>query len=269
MVRINPLCLAAAIIAASSPSVMAQPTAQTTQMSYFKMFLWTDDVFGLLNIWVIVLLSAVSLAIAIALALKYRKSMVIPNDTQQQVELLLAEKRYREAIEFAAGEPSYLGKVVSSGLNEASNGFGAMERAMEETSDAETTRMLRPIEFLNLIGNISPMLGLFGTVYGMIIAFYQLVESGGKPDPGQLAAGISTALVTTFWGLIVAIPSLTAYALIRNRVDELTTEGLIIAEDLIQPFKPSAKRAAQPAPGAPGAAPTKPPRAVPKPTEAA
>ena len=149
--------------------------------------------------------------------------MVVPEDTQQHIETMLAEKRYREAIEFSGSEPSYLAKVVSSGLNEASNGYAAMERALEETSDAETTRMLRPIEYLNVLGNIAPMLGLFGTVYGMIVAFNKLVETGGKPDPGELAAGISTALVTTFWGLVVAMPALAAYALIRNqprRVDQ-------------------------------------------------
>jgi len=85
-------------------------------------------------------------------------------------------------------------------------------------------------------------MGLFGTVYGMILAFQQLVASGGSPDPAKLAAGISTALVTTFWGLIVAIPALAAYALIRNKIDALTSEGLVIAEELISPFKPGAKR---------------------------
>ena len=142
--------------------------------------------------------------------------MVIPEDTQNQIETLLAEKRYREAIEFSGTDSSYLAKVVNSGLSEASNGYGAMERAVEESSDAETTRMLRPIEYLNVLGNIAPMMGLFGTVYGMIVAFQKLVETGGKPDPGKLAAGISTALVTTFWGLVVAVPALASYSLIRN-----------------------------------------------------
>jgi biopolymer transport protein ExbB len=100
---------------------------------------------------------------------------------------------------------------------------------------------LRPLEYLNVLGNIAPMLGLFGTVYGMIVAFQTLVEEGGSADPGKLAAGISTALVTTFWGLIVAMPALAAYALIRNKIDALTSEGILIAEELINTFKPGNK----------------------------
>src|SRR5690606_17418676 len=133
---------------------------------------------------------------------------------------------------------SFVGKLMSAALSEAASGFGAMERAVEEAGDAETSRMLRPVEYLNVIGNIAPMLGLFGTVYGMIRAFETLVAEGGKADPTTLAAGISTALVTTFWGLIVAMPALACYALVRNKIDALTSDGMIVAEELIRPFKP-------------------------------
>jgi len=214
----------------------------TISHSWFRMFLWNDDIIGLVIIWLLLLMSALSVGFTIKLLIDCRRATLIPDDTQQHLEAMLAEKRYREAIEFASSDPSYLGKVVSSGLGEASNGYGAMERAIEEAGDTETTRLLRPIEYLNVLGNIAPMMGLFGTVYGMIMAFQKLVESGGKPDPSKLASGISTALVTTFWGLIVAMPALAAYALIRNKVDALTSDGLIVAEELIKPFKPGAKR---------------------------
>jgi len=161
------------------------------------------------------------------------------------LDTLLAEKKYRDAIEFAKNDGSYLGKLASAALNEAANGYGAMERAIEEAGDAETTRLLRPLEYLNVLGNIAPMLGLFGTVYGMIVAFQQLVAAGGSADPQNLAAGISTALVTTFWGLVVAMPALAAYSLIRNKVDALTAEGLIMAEELISPFKPGSKKSSE------------------------
>jgi len=228
------------VLMAGSP-VFAQDDVTKTQ-NWFMMFFWNDDIVGLLIIWLLLLMSAASVGFTIKLVVDCRRTSLIPDDAHRQIESMLANRRYREAIEFTNGDPSYLAKVVGSGLNEASNGYGSMERALEETSDAETTRILRPIEYLNVLGNIAPMLGLFGTIYGMILAFQKLVESGGKPDPGKLAAGISTALVTTFWGLVVAMPALAAYALIRNKVDALTSEGLIMAEDLIKPFKPAAKR---------------------------
>ena len=89
-----------------------------------------------------------------------------------------------------------------------------------------------------MLGQVSPMIGLFGTVYGMILAFQAIVATGGTADPGLLAGGISTALTTTFWGLAVAIPTLAAYGIIRNQVDELTTEATLTARELLNHFRP-------------------------------
>ena len=241
MRRILPLWLAFVLPLFVTSPLYAQDEPAIVQ-SWFRMFLWSDDFIGLLIIWLLLTMSAASLGYTIKLMIDCRRATLVPEDTQQQIQSMLSEKRYREAIEYAETDPSYLGQVISAGLGEASNGYSAMERAIEESADYETTRLLRPIEYLNVLGNIAPMMGLFGTVYGMIRAFQSLVESGGKPDPGKLAAGISTALVTTFWGLIVAMPALTAYALIRNRMDALTSEGLIMAEELIRPFRPGSKK---------------------------
>jgi biopolymer transport protein ExbB len=82
------------------------------------------------------------------------------------------------------------------------------------------------------------MIGLFGTVYGMIVAFGSIVASGGNADPVALAGGIGTALVTTFWGLLVAIPALAGYATIRNRIDALNGEAEGQVLEMLQRFKP-------------------------------
>jgi biopolymer transport protein ExbB len=118
-----------------------------------------------------------------------------------------------------------------------------MIRALEQTSDELLTRRMRQIEILNVIGNVAPMIGLFGTVYGMILTFQGIVASGGRPDPVDLAGGIGTALTTTFWGLIVAIPSLAGYAIIRNNIDSLTSEATLQASELVSHFKPVAGQA--------------------------
>ena len=123
---------------------------------------------------------------------------------------------------------------------ESGNGFAAMERAVEESLEARSSGMLRKIEYLNVIGNISPMVGLFGTVYGMIGLFASIRQAGGMPDPARIADDISVALVTTFWGLLVAIPALSVFALFRNRIDVLTAECALAADRLLTPFKPGA-----------------------------
>lgn len=240
MHRFTCWCLGALILLPGSVVLAAEGDPET--MSLFEMFFWSGDPLGIAIIWLLLLMSVFSIGYSIKVFVNHRRTMIIPEPYQAEIKTMLEDKRYREAMEFSERDPSYLARLVHSALNEASNGFHAMERAVEEVSDAETTRMLRPIEYLNVVGNISPMMGLFGTVYGMIRAFQVLVEVGGRPDPQLLAAGISTALVTTFWGLIVAIPALATYALVRNKIDALTSEGLIIVEELIHPFKPRRHR---------------------------
>ncbi|MGA0873460.1 MAG: MotA/TolQ/ExbB proton channel family protein, partial [Phycisphaerales bacterium] len=128
--------------------------------------------------------------------------------------------------------------IVRVSLGQAPFGFNAMLRALEQSSEEVITDRLRRAESLNILGQVSPMIGLFGTVYGMIVAFQSIAQSGGNADPVLLAGGIGTALVTTFWGLLVAIPALAAYATIRNRIDSLATEASLEAQSLIERFRP-------------------------------
>ena len=114
-----------------------------------------------------------------------------------------------------------------------------MIRGLDQTAEELTIKRLRKVEPLNVIGGVAPMVGLFGTVYGMILAFREIVAAGGTPNPVGLAAGIGTALTTTFWGLVVAIPALAGYALLRNKIDALTVEATREAEELINRFKPT------------------------------
>ncbi len=233
-----------AIVGSTGSLVQAKEVSPTDQATRFaQLFLVNDDLIGSAIIWLLLLMSALSLGYALSLMLRYRRNVVLPQKTREEIEVLLAEKCYREAIDYAHGDPSFLGQLVSAALGEAGLGFEAMQRAVAEEGDVQTSRMLRPVEYLNVVGNLAPMMGLFGTVYGMIMAFGQLVAAGGKPNPVELAGGISTSLVTTFWGLVVAIPALAAYAIVRNKIDALTSEGIVQAEQLIRPFKPGIKKA--------------------------
>ncbi len=189
--------------------------------------------------WILWAMSVLTLAIIVQYFITIRRDNILPPVVLDQVRELFDEKQYGEAIEMSASEPSFLSYVVHAGLSDASHGYPAMERAMEEAAEERTTKLLRQIEWLNLIGNISPMLGLFGTVWGMILAFQELAASGGTADPADLADSIGIALVTTLLGLAVAIPSLAVYAMMRNRVDSLTSEAMVAAQDLISTFRPA------------------------------
>ena len=238
---------------ALSPHALAQAqptsTAATDQASSFAdvfFITWqlnadgtrSVEWIGSLMIWFLILLSVLNIGLIGNLALTNQRKGVIPNGVVAQVRQMMAAGRYKECIELADREKSYFSAVLAAALKEASHGYGAVVRALERTADELTVRRLRRIEYLNVLGQVSPMIGLFGTVYGMIMAFMAIVSSGGNADPTQLAAGIGTALVTTFWGLLIAIPALAAYAMIRNKIDELTTEATLAAEEVVNQFRP-------------------------------
>jgi biopolymer transport protein ExbB len=200
------------------------------------------EVLGSAVTWLLLVLSVVGIGVAVHMALANRRSNVLPPDLVQRVEDGIRKKRFRYAIEQVSRDSSYFGRVLHGAFREAKFGFPAMMRALEQTADELATARMRRIELLNVLGQVSPMIGLFGTVYGMILAFSAIVSSGGAADPVMLAGGIGTALTTTFWGLVVAIPALAAYAIIRNRIDELTTEATIVAEEMLNAFRPREKQ---------------------------
>lgn len=213
-------------------------------------FISRGSFLGTAIIWFLLALSIFSVGLMGYMWVINRRVHILPEGLAQRSRQLIQTQQYRELLGLLSADVSYFGQVLASALRESSHGFGSMMRALEQAADEYTTRRLRQIEILNVIGNVAPMIGLFGTVYGMILAFQSIVAAGGRPSPVDLAAGIGTALVTTFWGLIIAIPSVAVYALIRNNVDALTSEAMLEAQDLVNRFRPS-QTAATPATPAP------------------
>lgn len=227
---------------AMSPAATAQDQANGgTVMRVFDHFLVKG---GAITWFVLVPLSVATVALTIEYCISIRRQTFIPADTYRRISEHLEQRQYGDALEYTAEEPSMLSGVINTGLLESQNGYAAMERAVEETLEDRSARMMRKIEYLNVIGNISPMVGLFGTVYGMIGLFASIRQAGGMPEPARIADDISVALVTTFWGLLVAIPALSVFALFRNRIDVLTAECALAANHLLTSFKPGPRGAA-------------------------
>jgi biopolymer transport protein ExbB len=231
---------------------LAAPAAHgSTARSFADAFLFSRrgdgslEVLGSAVTWLLLALSIASIALIAQQAAANRRRRLLPPDLVARMDRHVREGRYRMAIEAAASDGSYLGQVLHAAFREARFGFPAMMRALEQSADELATARLRRIELLNIVGQVSPMVGLFGTVYGMILAFGAIVASGGSADPVMLAGGIGTALTTTFWGLVVAIPALAAHAIIRTRIDEVTTEATMVAEEMLNAFRPRAKEPAQ------------------------
>lgn len=184
-------------------------------------------------VWILLALSLVTIKLIVQYFLTIRRSQLLPGPTLNRADQLRVTCDRAGRLESFACDDSLMARTIHAGLAEGPHGADAVRLAVSETLEQDTANLLRKIEWLNLIGNVAPMIGLFGTVWGMIEAFNGIVQAGGQPQPADLAAGISVALVTTWWGLIVAIPALAAFGFLRNRIDSLTAEVALTAEKIL------------------------------------
>lgn len=170
----------------------------------------------------------------------------MPSQLIESFDSLLNEKKYQEAYELAKNNDSFLGQVLSAGMARLSAGYSQALQAMQEVGEEENMKLEQRLSYIALIGTISPMVGLLGTVQGMIASFSVIARSPTTPKPSELAAGISTALFTTLVGLFIAIPAIALYSILRNRIARLVLEVGTVSEGLMSRFSPAAGAAARP-----------------------
>lgn len=197
------------------------------------------------------LLSVYALTLIIQGFIKNRPSVLMPQESTDRIREMISNRQFRELIEFTENDPSFISRALNPALKRAPS-FNAMREAMETSVGEQTAEQFRKIEYLNIIGNLGPLLGLLGTVLGMIVAFDAMQRAEGNASPAQLAGGIAIALAHTFMGLFLAVPALACFGILRTIVDRLTVRGALIAEELLLMIKPADSK---PAPRA-GAAPS-------------
>jgi biopolymer transport protein ExbB len=186
---------------------------------------------------VLILLSLIAVYLIVDQMLGLRRKDLVPNELIENVRQLLAQGKLKDADQACRDRPCPLSFVLASGIAEIEFGWPAVEKALEDSLSEQAARLYRKLEYLSLIGNLAPMLGLLGTVAGMIVAFRQVALSQGTAGAGDLASGIYSALVTTVAGLIIAIPALGAFAIFRNKIDELVSEMAYSAQHVFGPIR--------------------------------
>ncbi len=170
-------------------------------------------------------MSVVAVTLIIQGFIKNRASVFMPEATTEHIREMIGQKKFKELIEFTETDPSFVSQALNPALKRAPS-FSSMKEAMETAIGEQTAEQFRRIEYLNIIGNLGPLLGLLGTVLGMIEAFTAMGDAGaGSASPATLAGGISKALCHTFLGLMLAVPCLAAFGILRTIVDRLTVEG--------------------------------------------
>lgn len=179
--------------------------------------------------YVILGLSVIALILIIMHLVQIHEKALLPPDQLEQVDHLLARAEVNGALAFCADpdNDSYFTRIMAVGLTRfQKSAFGAFEikSAIEEAGEEQTARLYRSTDALAVIGSIAPLLGLLGTVVGMVGAFSTLSKSAAV-KPEELAGDISLALVTTLMGLILAIPCIALYTYFRNRIDAFAAEA--------------------------------------------
>jgi biopolymer transport protein ExbB len=191
--------------------------------------------------FVIIGLSVVCVALTIEYFVTISRDKLIPPEILGELEVLFEDDEYEEALELCEAEPSFFTNCVATGIPKITAGYDLMIESMETTNAAETFKLQSKVGYIGTIAAVAPMLGLMGTVYGMIQAFQKIATTSGAPEPSELADSIGLALVTTLLGLIVAIPSLIVNFVLKARVTKLSIEVAEATSDLFERFTPVRK----------------------------
>ncbi len=187
--------------------------------------------------YVLAALSVLGLAMILYYTLVLRARAIAPAAQALRLRELLKERRGGEAREFCAQQPTALAAVAAAGLDFLKENPGAksdmLKEIMESEGSRQAGRMQNMIHYLLDLSSVAPMVGLLGTVIGMLKAFNSVAFDLAKARPMELAGGVAQALITTIAGLIVAIPAMMAYSWFRGRVIKLTGQLEEASTDLL------------------------------------
>ena len=178
---------------------------------------------GGIVIYPIILCSVIALAIFVERMWILRKKTVIPSDLVVAVEEHLKKSNIKGAMEVCDRSDSSIAKIFLAGLKNSGKGMWLVKEAIEERGGRESVILEKNVGILSTIANLSTLLGLLGTVSGMIKTF-KVISSQGGGNPSLLAGGIAEALITTAAGLCVAIPVLVGYRILKDKADSLIFE---------------------------------------------
>jgi biopolymer transport protein ExbB len=171
----------------------------------------------------IALCSIIALAIFLERLWSLRRSRVIPRDFLIEIEDLIRREKIPEAITRCRKDNSSMANIIVAGIRNFGKRREIVKEGIEEIGRREAATLERYINVVGTIAAIAPLLGLLGTVFGMIKAF-EVISIQGVGNPSSLAGGISEALITTAAGLVVAIPTFVLYRYLANKADALIVE---------------------------------------------
>lgn len=230
-----PVLLPLLLLSLTASPALAQEGS--VEVGLWPLFRQSFDVFTI----VLVLGSFVAVAAIVRVMLEVTRANIAPVKPIQAHDAAIRNGRPLDT-----ADDSFVSRVLAAAIQEKANGPVAMRESAEIAASSETASWFRRIELLALLGNLGPLVGLAGTVWGMILAFTSLGATQGQAGPGDLSLGISKALFHTLLGLLLAIPCLLVHGVYRARIDKLCNEALAqsarLTEALIAREHPAAVR---------------------------
>jgi biopolymer transport protein ExbB len=208
-----------------------------------SLLMWAIRASGPIGIF-LVLLSIFFLAKVIQFFMEMRLSEAVPPALVERLETAIKDRKFQEAYDACRDNESFLARLVRTGVANLPNGRGEAKEAMSDVTEEIVTGMETRVNFLAIIGQLGPMIGLVGTIMGMIMSFQEIATAAGsQPKPEKVAEGISTALFITLEGVALAVPAIYFFSFFRNRIAMITVEATKVADRTINSLVAAAKQA--------------------------
>jgi biopolymer transport protein ExbB len=194
----------------------------------------------------------------VLLSMDLRMGVAVPAAFVDEFTDIVNKRQFKQAFELCKSDNSFLGRVLTAGMGRLQYGIEDARETAQNMVESVRAGKEQLINYVGTIGTLGPMLGLVGTVYGMILSFMAL-SVGGTPNPQKLAEGISHALVVTLLGIALSVPAIFCHTFFKNRLTRIAMDTNNLADDLLTQMYHNSKKAAAPvaapAPAAPTAAP--------------
>ena len=236
--------------AAAEPAAAAAgegaPDASKPRKSYFRFLIEASGLIGLF----ILILSVYFVATISRLFWEFRMPVAVPPEIVGRAQDLLGQRDFKGVFAVVKDDDAIFSRLLSTGITELPNGLAEARDAMERVGESIRVEMEKRISVLAVLGTLGPMIGLVGTLWGMIRAFGEIAVAGRQPEVSRLAEAISMALVITLEGVALSVPAIWFYSLFRNRISVITTTAGLEADQFLRHFAHAARAKT---PGAGGA----------------
>ena len=233
--------------------------AATEGHSQENVVIWVLRISGAIGAFII-LLSFYFIALVSRLFIDLRSIVAMPPDLMEDIKQKMEKRDYKGVYQTIKEKDCLFTRYASTGLGELSSGLAEARDAMERTAEVQVVEMEKKISMLAVLGSLGPMIGLLGTLKGMIASFMVIARSDAGIKANEVAEAISEALVITFMGVALSVPAIFFFAVFKNRVASISATTMFAADEFVKKLASAAKAAAK-AP-APAVAPAPAPKAT-------